>query len=105
MMKLTVIICMVLYGFHYFSEQYKREQLARQEAEVSAPQVANTFYESPTAVEPAKVMQSTSGFKCDGRVHCSQMRSCEEATFFINSCPGTKMDGDHDGIPCEQQFC
>jgi cold shock CspA family protein len=44
-------------------------------------------------------------FKCDGRIHCSQMTSCVEATFFLRSCPGVKMDGDNDGIPCEQQWC
>lgn len=40
-------------------------------------------------------------FKCDGRQHCSQMHSRAEAVFFINNCPNTKMDGDHDGRPCE----
>ncbi|GGP64404.1 excalibur calcium-binding domain-containing protein [Shewanella saliphila] len=45
-------------------------------------------------------------FRCEtGKTHCSQMRSCAEATFYINNCPGTKMDGDHDGVPCEMQFC
>lgn len=43
-------------------------------------------------------------FKCDGRQHCSQMRSYEEAVFFIRNCPDTKMDGDGDGDPCESQF-
>ena len=41
-------------------------------------------------------------FKCDGRQHCSQMTSREEAVFFIRNCPNTKMDGDNDGIPCEK---
>jgi len=44
-------------------------------------------------------------FKCDGRQYCSQMTSCEEALFFLNNCPNTKMDGDRDGIPCEKQWC
>jgi len=44
-------------------------------------------------------------FSCDGRIFCSQMTSCEEAKFFLAHCPGTKMDGDGDGIPCEKQFC
>ena len=44
-------------------------------------------------------------FKCDGRTYCSQMTSCAEAKFFLTNCPNTKMDGDHDGIPCEQQWC
>jgi len=47
----------------------------------------------------------TSRFKCDGRTHCSHMTSCEEATYFIQNCPNTKMDGDRDGIPCESQWC
>lgn len=44
-------------------------------------------------------------YSCDGRQHCAQMRSCEEATFFIRNCPDTKMDGDNDGVPCESQWC
>ena len=44
-------------------------------------------------------------FRCDGRIHCSQMTSCAEATFFLQNCPGTKMDGDRDGVPCEEQWC
>lgn len=44
-------------------------------------------------------------FKCDGRVYCSQMTSCEEANFFLRNCPGVKMDGNNDGVPCEKQWC
>lgn len=44
-------------------------------------------------------------FQCDGRKHCSQMTSCREATQFLQNCPGMEMDGDGDGIPCEQQWC
>ncbi len=40
-------------------------------------------------------------FSCDGRQHCSQMSSREEAEYFIQNCPNTKMDGDNDGVPCE----
>jgi hypothetical protein len=52
-----------------------------------------------------KENNTASNFKCDGRTYCSQMRSCEEATFFLRNCPNVKMDGDNDGIPCEQQWC
>ena len=45
------------------------------------------------------------GFKCDGRQHCSQMTSCNEAKLFLKNCPGVQMDGDGDGVPCEQQWC
>lgn len=44
-------------------------------------------------------------FHCDGRTQCSQMTSCAEATCFLRNCPDTKMDGNHDGVPCEVQWC
>lgn len=34
-----------------------------------------------------------------------QMSSCAEAQIFLGNCPGVKMDGDSDGIPCEDQWC
>ena len=40
-------------------------------------------------------------FSCDGRTHCSQMRSLEEARWFVRNCPNTQMDGNNDGEPCE----
>jgi cold shock CspA family protein len=68
-----------------------------------------------TAAEPQSVMSSPAqaaapeirspAFQCDGRKHCSQMSSCSEAKLFLNNCPGMEMDGDGDGIPCEQQLC
>jgi endonuclease YncB( thermonuclease family) len=48
---------------------------------------------------------NATGRRCDGRRYCSQMTSCEEATWFLKNCPGTKMDGDRDGVPCETQWC
>lgn len=44
-------------------------------------------------------------FKCDGRTYCSQMTSCAEANYFLKNCPGVKMDGNNDGVPCEKQWC
>ena len=41
-------------------------------------------------------------FSCDGRQHCSQMTSREEAEYFVKYCPNTKMDGNRDGISCER---
>ena len=59
---------------------------------------------NPHLAESVPLM-SNETFQCDGRIHCSQMSSCSEATFFIQNCPGTKMDGDSDGLPCEDQWC
>ena len=63
-------------------------------AEVTTPSLATTFSESESAV-----------YECDGREYCSQMTSCEEAKFFLENCPDTKMDGNNDGVPCERQWC
>ena len=59
---------------------------------------------SVSAVKPV-LTSPASSFTCDGRKHCSQMTSCAEATYFVQHCPNTKMDGNNDGIPCEQQWC
>jgi hypothetical protein len=42
-----------------------------------------------------------SNYRCDGRQYCGQMTSRAEAEFFIRNCPNMKMDGDGDGVPCE----
>jgi cold shock CspA family protein len=36
---------------------------------------------------------------------CSKMTSCAEALFHQERCKVPDMDGDGDGIPCEQQWC
>jgi Skp family chaperone for outer membrane proteins len=74
----------------------------------SAPKVAPKGQESTSASE-ASVRESSPNrepaFRCDGRQHCSQMRSCAEAKYFLANCPDVKMDGNRDGTPCEQQWC
>lgn len=59
----------------------------------------------PAEPRPLAQPAPATAFRCDGRTHCSQMTSCAEATWFINNCPGTAMDGNRDGVPCEQQWC
>lgn len=57
------------------------------------------------AVAPPVPSAPSANFKCDGRTHCSQMRSCAEAQYFLQHCPNVEMDGNNDGEPCEQQWC
>jgi hypothetical protein len=78
--------------------------------ELSPPTSGASWSSSPseqtrpqTVVAPSASPNDT--FKCDGRTLCSQMTSCAEAKYFLNRCPGVKMDGDGDGIPCENQWC
>jgi cold shock CspA family protein len=66
------------------------------------PNISQT---SNAAFKPSPSATQSSRYTCAGKTHCSHMRSCEEATFYLQNCPGTKMDGDGDGIPCERQLC
>ena len=52
----------------------------------------------------AKTETAVVQFRCAGKTHCSQMVSCEEATFYLQNCPGVQIDGDGDGKPCESQL-
>jgi cold shock CspA family protein len=85
------------WGYKHLSASQHRQALAAETVPTPSRTVA-----APTTAEPTPVATT---FRCDGRTHCSQMTSCAEATWFINHCPGTKMDGNNDGIPCEQQWC
>ena len=62
--------------------------------------IESTFYKSIYLRD-----YKNTDFVCDGKTHCSEMSSCKEALFYQESCSGTEMDGDRDGIPCEQQWC
>ncbi|MFG5411323.1 cold shock domain-containing protein [Piscinibacter sakaiensis] len=77
---------------------YKALADRRHRAELAAQPVAPTLRSPSSSVSPAV-------FHCDGRTHCSQMTSCAEAKWFIRNCPGTKMDGNNDGVPCQEQWC
>ncbi len=72
-----------------------------------APQGAAPAPLPAVAGLPARAVAAplVAAYRCDGRTHCSQMRSCDEARYFLGHCPGVKMDGDRDGIPCEDQWC
>jgi hypothetical protein len=72
----------------------KKRRASAASAVAAAPRETSTT--SPTV---------SGGFTCDGRQYCSQMKSCAEAKYFLAHCPGVKMDGDHNGIPCEKQWC
>jgi cold shock CspA family protein len=89
---LIMVIALGAYGYKHYAQRVSQ-------------------YSTPSAALTNEVHQTTkpdenpTGFKCDGRTYCSQMTSCTEAKFFLKNCPGTKMDGNNDGTPCEQQWC
>lgn len=74
------------------------------EAPPARPAPAGKVSTSPAPAATMTPVERSSA-RCDGRRYCSQMRSCEEARYFLAHCPTVKMDGDGDGVPCEMQWC
>ena len=86
-------------------EQLNRErQEQRRAASRPNPKTPATVSGASTSLSVTPEL-SPGQSRCDGRKYCSQMTSCPEAKYFLSNCPGVEMDGDHDGIPCEQQWC
>ena len=70
----------------------------------SSPANEKPFFDPvKTPTVETQPVEQTEQFQCQGKVWCSQMSSYEEAIFYLRNCPGTKMDGDNDGTPCERQ--
>lgn len=87
----------------WFGYQRWQSPTARPEAFTARPEASTGRQEQ--AAPGAAPAAPRAAFACDGRTHCSQMTSCEEAKFFLRNCPGAQMDGNNDGVPCEQQWC
>lgn len=45
--------------------------------------------------------EAKAGITCAGKTVCRQMTNCAEAKFYLTKCGVIKLDGDHDGVPCE----
>ena len=43
----------------------------------------------------------TTSFTCGRKTYCREMSSCAEARFYLQRCGLTRIDGDGDGVPCE----
>lgn len=48
-----------------------------------------------------KKTESNGQHECAGKSRCGDMSNCAEAQFYLTKCGVTRLDRDHDGIPCE----
>jgi hypothetical protein len=121
MKKLIILLIVAAIGWQIFGNYRQRlpqlhlfsDQTVERSSQPTAPRPQGKVYTdirlpehpsqqaAPGLIAPV----AAANYRCDGRTHCSQMTSCEEATWFLRNCPGTKMDGNNDGIPCERQWC
>ena len=92
--KFFILIALCVAAFQHF---YKSDA-AKPTSSISS--IIDDSTPSPTV----ETNSSSSVFSCQGKTHCSEMNSYAEAKFYLDNCPGMKVDGDNDGIPCERQF-
>jgi hypothetical protein len=113
MKKLIVLLIIGAIGWQAYGKYQRQvkqpfpneQPIAEQRSERP---VAKVFNVPPSAEQPAAKSElpvASINYRCDGRLHCNQMTSCEEANWFLRNCPGVKMDGDNDGLPCERGPC
>ena len=75
MLVRLIIIAAILFGGMHFYQQYQKDKTLNELSQpvYSSNSVAKSQATSAPATEPT--------FACDGRQHCSQMNSLEEAKF------------------------
>ena len=97
-----MLIGLAAFGWNHYAANREMALVARPPQErMSAPAALK---QTPLAEQLAPAAAS-SAFKCEGKKYCSEMKSCDEAKFYLRNCPGVEIDGDGDGIPCESQWC
>jgi cold shock CspA family protein len=107
----TLIFVVIIGGIGWYGYGHYRaasSALRATQTPEPVPTQAPTPLSEPPPVyvtKPSPEHPPVGNFRCDGRTYCSQMTSCSEAKYFLRNCPGVKMDGNNDGIPCEQQWC
>ncbi len=99
MKRIIWILVLAALGWYAWGK-YEDHARAQRAAEAAA--------RSPRKVGgiPAKAgAPDVSFFTCDGRNACTQMRSCEEAKYFVRNC-GINNGASGEGAPsCESQWC
>jgi len=95
----NLVLTVVIFAAVWSAYSRYRHHTIHPSSSTSSPQTTSSDSDS-NATETHE-----SPIHCDGRTYCSQMTSCSEAKYFLAHCPDVKMDGDHDGIPCETQWC
>ena len=96
--SISIIAVLGFIAVNKYNHYQSNEQFNNHTPVITNADLATFDEKYPKLVIP----KNTQNFTCDGRQYCTEMRSREEAVFFINNCPNTKMDGDRDGEPCER---
>ena len=97
MKKLIIILLFSIGAWKYYSNNYSQIT----PVDIIQHEIVEPIQTRTSKSDSFRYSFTEENFKCDGRQYCSQMNSLAEANYFIRNCPNTKMDGDNDGRPCE----
>jgi hypothetical protein len=98
-MKRIILLVLLAAAAWFIWGKYEQRARAEREAEIARQPAARK-------AAPAKAADSgVSFFTCDGRTACKQMTSCEEARYFIKTCPGFNSGVFGEEASCEKQWC
>lgn len=97
-----ILLLLLASGAWFVWGKYEQRTHAEREAAVARQPMAK---KKPAAGAKAADDTGVSFFTCDGRTACKQMTSCEEARYFIKTCPGFNSGVFGEEASCEKQWC
>jgi predicted negative regulator of RcsB-dependent stress response len=101
-MKSIIVVLLLAAAAWFGFGKYQDRAHAQREAELANQPVKK----KPAALPTAKAGEpGVSFFSCDGRSSCRQMTSCEEAKYFVRTCPGFETGVFGEEASCEKQWC
>ncbi|MCG6857707.1 MAG: excalibur calcium-binding domain-containing protein [Salaquimonas sp.] len=76
------------------------EKVCGKTLEVMRKRLRAQRYDPESARQGLIAQPPPAEFSCTPRKTCGQMMNCEEAYFQLTKCGNRRLDGNHDGIPC-----
>lgn len=103
-----LLIYVILSDGKNFAEKMIKEGYAKEYTYNTAYKYQSEFKEAENEAKSDKLgiwfdykEESTEDCSCGEKTYCTQMNSCEEAKFYLNTCGLERLDADGDGTPCE----
>lgn len=101
-MKPFVLALLVpVIGISWIAKSCSTRAVPSETHQTASPATQGIASTPGTTTDP---VSPSANFSCQGKHHCSQMVSKDEAQFYLAHCPDMKADGDGDGEACEDQF-
>ena len=92
---IITLLLTTIFAFWFFSKASEKKSFS--------PNISVTVNKTVEKVAPLELIKPA--YSCGQKSKCPQMKSCEEALFYLNECGVKRLDYDKDTIPCEKTHC